>query len=140
MLFCLGHGGVSNIKGCQNMPEIDIEALLCVKRHLSTSDNAGIFVDGSTRSSVILHSCAVGLGTYNPGWKWSSHAGPQTGKPSERHVGYILSGSMMIKDCGGIETEVGPAEAFEVGPGHDAWVIGDEPCVALDFIPIDLKR
>ena len=75
-----------------------------------------------------------------PCWKWSTHAGPQTGKPSGNHVGYILSGTMMIKDFNGIETEVGSAEAFEVGPGHDAWVVGDEPCVALDFIPIEVER
>lgn len=45
----------------------------------------------------------------------------------------------MLKDSAGIETEVGPYEAFEVGPGHDAWVVGDEPCVALDFIPVDMR-
>lgn len=55
-------------------------------------------------------------------------------------LGYILSGIMTIKDTSGIETEVGPAEAFEVGPGHDAWVVGDESCVALDFIPIGVGR
>ena len=93
------------------------------------------FIDGSVRSSVLLQSCAVGLGTYNPGWKWSIHADKQTGKPSDNHIGYIVSGNMAIKDISGIETEVGPGEAFEVGPGHDAWVIGNKPCVALDFIP-----
>ena len=114
--------------------------LHCVKGRHSIADNPRTFIDGSSRSSVLLRSCAVGLGTYNPGWKWSSHAGQQTGKPSENHVGYILSGKLMIKDSAGIETEVGPAEAFEVGPGHDAWVVGEAPCVALDFIPIGAGR
>jgi hypothetical protein len=68
-------------------------------------------------------------------WKWSNHAGQQT---PENHVRHILSGIMIIKDASGIETEVGPAEAFEVGPSHDARVVGDEPCVALDFIPIGI--
>lgn len=40
---------------------------------------------------------------------------------------------MIIQDATGAEREVGPGEAFEVGPGHDAWVIGSEPCNALDF-------
>ncbi|WP_455207444.1 hypothetical protein [Kaarinaea lacus] len=122
------------------MSQAENNNLRCVKGLLAKADSARTFIDGSTRSSVFLHSCTVGLGTYNPGWKWSSHAGPQTGKPSENHVGYILSGTMMIKDSAGIETEVGPAEAFEVGPGHDAWVVGDEPCVALDFTQIDIER
>lgn len=107
-----------------------------VKGNHAESNNIREFLDGSVRSSVLLRSCAVGLGTYNPGWKWSSHAGAQTGKPSENHVGYIISGNIVVKDSAGIETEVGPGEAFEVGPGHDAWVIGDESCIALDFIPV----
>ena len=43
----------------------------------------------------------------------------------------------MIKDDTGFEQEVGPGDAFEVTPGHDAWVIGSEPCIALDFTHID---
>jgi len=107
-----------------------------VKGNLNESGDVRRFIDGSMRSSVLLRSCAVGLGTYNPGWKWSEHAGAQTGKSSENHIGYIVSGNMIIMDSAGIEIEVEPGEAFEVGPGHDAWVIGDKPCVALDFIPV----
>jgi mannose-6-phosphate isomerase-like protein (cupin superfamily) len=43
---------------------------------------------------------------------------------------------MVVRGADGREVTVGPGEAFEVGPGHDAWVVGDEPCVALDFEPI----
>lgn len=104
------------------------------------SENVRKFLDGSIRSSVMLRSAAIGLGTYNPGWKWSLHAGIQTGKPSENHIGYIVTGRMMIKDATGIEIEVGPGEAFEVGPNSDAWVVGEVPCVALDFIPINFDH
>ena len=108
-----------------------------VKGNHAESNDVRKFIDGSVRSIVLLRSCAVGLGTYNPGWKWSSHAGAQTGRPSENHIGYVISGNIVVKDSTGIEIEVGPGEAFEVAPGHDAWVIGDEPCIALDFIPIE---
>jgi mannose-6-phosphate isomerase-like protein (cupin superfamily) len=64
------------------------------------------------------------------------HAGPQTRKQSENHIGYIISGRMKVKDPTGIETEINPGEAFEIGPGSDAWVFGKESCIALDFIPI----
>jgi quercetin dioxygenase-like cupin family protein len=76
------------------------------------------------------------LGSYQPWWKWSLHADPQTGKQSENHVGYIISGRVKVQDTTGIEKEIRPGYAFEIGPGSDAWVIGDEPCIALDFIPI----
>ena len=108
-----------------------------VKGNHAESNDVRKFIDGSVRSIVLLRSCAVGLGTYNPGWKWSFHVGAQTGRPSENHIGYVISGNIVVKDSTGIEIEVGPGEAFEVAPGHDAWVIGDEPCIALDFIPIE---
>ena len=100
------------------------------------SENVRKFFDGSIRAVTSLRSATIGWGTYNPGWKWSLHAGVQTGKTSENHIGYIISGRMIVQDSSGIEIEIGPGDAFEVGPDHDAWVIGGEPCIALDFIPI----
>ena len=101
-----------------------------------TSGNTRTFIDGSTRSYTALRTAAVGFGTYQPGWRWSLHAGPQFGKDSENHIGYIISGRMMVSDPYGNKEAIEPGCAFEIAPGSDAWVIGDEPCVALDFIPI----
>ena len=101
------------------------------------SEQQRTFLDESKRSTVQLRSVLIGLGTYLPGWRWSLHAGPQAGRSSENHVGYIVSGNMMIRDATGIEQEVGPGDAFEVTPGHDAWVIGNEPCIAIDYTHID---
>ena len=94
------------------------------------------FVDGSTRSYTRLGSASVGLGVYQPGWRWSLHAGPQTGKPAANHIGYVITGAMRVQDAEGREREIGAGFAFEVGPGHDAWVVGTEPCTALDFTPV----
>ena len=102
----------------------------------NTGDNTRVFIDGSTRSHAVLRTAAIGIGTYRPGWRWSLHAGPQLGKDSENHIGYVISGRMMVKDSFGNEAEIKPGCAFEIAPGSDAWVIGDEPCIALDFIPI----
>ena len=74
----------------------------------------------------------VGRGTYRPGWRWSIHVAPMTGRISQRHFGYVLSG-MGVRSGDGAEIEVGPNQAFAAEPGHDAWVVGDEPCVALDW-------
>lgn len=107
-----------------------------VKGNPSSSGNTRTFIDGSTRSYAALRTAAVGFGTYKPGWRWSLHAGPQIGKDSENHIGYVISGRMMVRDLSGNEAEVEPGWAFEIAPGSDAWVIGDEPCIALDFIPM----
>jgi len=107
-----------------------------VKGNPETSGNIREFIDSSTRSYIILRTAAVGYGNYRPGWRWSQHAGPQVGKDSENHIGYIISGRMMVKDPHGNEAEIEPGCAFELVPGSDAWVIGNEPCIAIDFIPI----
>jgi hypothetical protein len=106
------------------------------KGNPSTAGNTRVFIDGSTRSYAALQTAAVGFGTYQPGWRWSLHAKPQTGKTSENHIGYVISGRMMVKDPSGNEAEIESGCAFEIVSGSDAWVIGDEPCIALDFIPL----
>jgi len=100
---------------------------------LNNADRSWTFVDGSTRTAVILDSAAIGRGEYLPGWRWSLHVGKQTGKDSAAHIGYVLSGQMAVRSHDGKDITVGPGEAFEIGPGHDAWVVGNKPCVALDF-------
>ncbi len=104
-----------------------------VIKGFENSVNATKFIDGSVRSAENLRTSYVGIGTYKPGWKWSKHAGKQTGRASENHIGYIISGSFVVKGASGKEEIVGPGQAFELSPGHDAWVRGDVPCVALDF-------
>jgi hypothetical protein len=107
-----------------------------VRGNPSTAGNTRVFIDGSTRSYSALRTAAVGFGTYKPGWQWSLHAGPQMGKDSVNHIGYVISGRMMVKDPSGNEAEIESGCAFEIVPGSDAWVIGDEPCIALDFMPL----
>jgi hypothetical protein len=104
-----------------------------ISKSLDSADDTRTFLDGSSRSVVILGSVAIGRGEYLPGWRWSLHAGAQTGKSSAAHIGYVVSGKMAVRGASGQQVIVGPGEAFEVKPGHDAWVIGHEPCIALDF-------
>ena len=100
------------------------------------SDTRRTFIDGSSRSYALLRTAAVGLGVYQPGWRWSEHVGAFTGMTSENHIGYVVTGTFMVMDVEGETREVGPGEAFEIRAGSDAWVLGDEPCTAIDFIPI----
>ena len=107
--------------------------------HKTDSKLSWTYLDGSKRTAVILDTVVIGKGEYRPGWKWSKHVGAMTGKKSKSHIGYILSGEMMIKSANGKETKVGPGDAFEVKPDHDAWVIGNTPCIALDVCCLSKK-
>ena len=100
-------------------------------------DQVTEFLDGSVRVAVeLMGSVMLGHGTYRPGWRWSVHVAPITGQTSQRHFGYVLSGRMAVRSSDGVEIEVGPNQAFAAEPGHDAWVVGDETCIAVDWWPI----
>jgi quercetin dioxygenase-like cupin family protein len=104
-------------------------------KNLAAPDATWTFLDESERAAVQFDRVAIGRGVYKPGWHWSQHVQPLSGKDSEEHIGYVISGRFRVRDAEGNEADVGPGEAFVVTAGHDAWVLGDEPCVALDFIP-----
>jgi quercetin dioxygenase-like cupin family protein len=78
---------------------------------------------------------SVGRATFEPGWRWSENVKPIAGTDSCQtyHLGYVLSGRMRISMTDGNEQEVGPGDVIVVPPGHDAHVIGDEPCQTLEF-------
>ena len=82
-----------------------------------------------------LSSGDAGLGTFEPGWRWSECVKPLAGTDTcqVRHTGYVLSGRMNIVMDDGTEAEVGPGDFFHIPPGHDAWTVGDEACVMVDF-------
>jgi quercetin dioxygenase-like cupin family protein len=105
-----------------------------VVKNMRSPDAAWTFLDESERVAVELGDMAIGRGVYQPGWRWSEHARPLSGKDSAEHFGYVISGRMHVQASDGTEAEIEPGDAFLVAPGHDAWVVGDEPCVALDFI------
>ena len=73
--------------------------------------------------------------TFQPGWKWSECVKPTVGTTSCQvpHINYIISGQMMVAMDNGTKKEMGPGDVAIIPPGHDAWVIGQEPCVAIDF-------
>ncbi|MGH2500989.1 MAG: cupin domain-containing protein [Ktedonobacterales bacterium] len=88
---------------------------------------------------VHLDTCTIGRATFQPGFRWTEHVKPIAGTDlcQVRHVGYVVSGKSMIRLADGTERELCAGDAFDVPPGHDAWVIGDEPYVSLDFVPND---
>jgi quercetin dioxygenase-like cupin family protein len=78
----------------------------------------------------------VGRATYEPGWRWSQHVGPTVGAAScqVEHVGLVLAGQAVAKMDDGREVVMKPGDFFYVPPGHDSWVVGDEPYVSLHIL------
>jgi uncharacterized cupin superfamily protein len=92
--------------------------------------------EGKGKADVVsLAGHTVGRGTFEPGWKWSENVKPIAGTDSCQvsHLGYVLSGRMRVQMDDGSEGEVGPGDAVAIPPGHDAEVVGEEPCVMIDF-------
>jgi hypothetical protein len=77
----------------------------------------------------------VGRATFQPGWKWSNDVKPiaKTDMCEAPHFMYQLSGRMHIEMKDGKVIEVGPGDVAVIPPGHDAWVVGNEPVVAVDW-------
>ena len=88
-----------------------------------------------TGEIVRVGSQTIGRAALQPGWRWSTHMQPAMGTPScpVHHVQVLLSGRMVVRMDDGEEVEFGPEDVFDVPPGHDAWVVGDEPVVLLDI-------
>lgn len=84
---------------------------------------------------VRVGGLTVGRGIYEPGWKWSQDVAPIAGTAScqASHAGYVLAGRLGVRMEDGTEAEMGPGDAVVIGPGHDAWTVGDEACVLVDF-------
>jgi uncharacterized cupin superfamily protein len=82
-----------------------------------------------------LGDSTIGRFTLEPGWKWSQDVKQIVNTNSCRltHTQYIISGRLRVRMDDGTEQESGPGEAMYVPPGHDAWVVGNEPVVAVDF-------
>jgi quercetin dioxygenase-like cupin family protein len=78
----------------------------------------------------------LGRATYEPGWRWSEHVGAAKGEAlcQVEHVGYVLSGAAAVSMEDGTERVMRAGEFFYVPPGHDSWVVGDEPYVSLHIV------
>ena len=107
-----------------------------VRKSLDSPDETRPFADGMGELQLVnTDSGAVGRATFAPGWRWSDHVKPiaQTESCQAPHLGYYVSGRMRVVMDDGEEIEFGPGDFAAIPPGHDAWVVGSEPCVVIDW-------
>jgi class 3 adenylate cyclase len=107
------------------------------RKTFTQADQARTFPHG--RVEIIqLGDVSVGHFVFQPGWRWSKDVAPITGTRScqHRHLGYTISGSLHVRMDDGNEMVLLPGDAYEIPPGHDAWVEGDEPWNSVEFASV----
>ena len=104
------------------------------RKNFETPDQVRQFAAG--RIEVVrLDEMAVGRYRLRPGWHWAEQVGPIAGTRScdLRHLGYVIAGSIEVRMDDGTALVIGPGDAYEIPPGHDVKVLGDEPFDAIEF-------
>src|SRR5438105_15861933 len=104
-------------------------------KNVESPDETREFVDKGQGAILNVGGHSVLYGTFEPGWRWSEHVKPIAGTDScqAAHLLYCISGTMRVAMDDGSEAGVGPGDVTAIEPGHDAWVVGDEPCVCVDY-------
>lgn len=104
------------------------------RKSFTTPDQVRKFPTGRIEI-VTLDEMAIGRFVFQPGWRWSKDVAPIAGTSScqHRHVGYTISGSLEVLMEDGTKLVIGPGEAYEIPPGHDAWVLGEESWDSVEF-------
>jgi hypothetical protein len=125
-------------KGTQDreLPSRDFyqEGPMLITKNLDAPDETRSFEHGEL-TSVSLGGVTFARAAFRPGWRRSTDIKPLVGTDSCQvsHQAIVISGCLMVKMDTGEERELAAGDAHVVGPGHCAWVVGDEPCVILDF-------
>jgi hypothetical protein len=86
---------------------------------------------------VSIGGMTIGRASYEPGWKWSEHVGPEVGETrcGVEHVGLVLSGHATVGFDDGRIFHLTPGVVFYIpAEPHDSWVVGDVPYVSIHFL------
>lgn len=103
-------------------------------KHMNAPDESRKFERGNM-DVVKVNGGTVGRLTFEPGWRWSKQMKAAAGTESceAPHFQYHIAGRLRIKMDDGTEFEAGPGDVTSLPSGHDAWVVGNEPVVVVDW-------
>jgi quercetin dioxygenase-like cupin family protein len=104
------------------------------QKTLASPDEVRTFPKGRL-DLVNIGGGMVGRLTLEPGWRWSEHVKPVAGTEwcEAPHFQYHLSGTLHVKQNDGVEFDARPGDVTALPSGHDAWVVGNEPVVVIDW-------
>jgi hypothetical protein len=103
-------------------------------KSLRSPDDTITFDHGQVQVVKVGES-TIRRSTLEPGWRWSQSIKQiaKTDSCQVHHVGYILSGKLHVATNDGGEAEISPGEAYDIRPGHDGWVVGEEAVTSVEF-------
>jgi hypothetical protein len=103
-------------------------------KHLNAPDETRTFEKGKVEL-LNIGGGQVGRLTLEPGWRWSEHVKPiaETEWCEAPHFQYHVAGRLHVVMADGTEFDAGPGDVTALPSGHDAWVVGDEPVVVVDW-------
>jgi|WetSurMetagenome_2_1015567.scaffolds.fasta_scaffold1448660_1 quercetin dioxygenase-like cupin family protein len=115
---------------------MNTQLLTLTRKSLNSPDEIKHLGKGKVEIINLEEGTRIERVTLKPGWRWSHDARPVLGTPScpSHHTLYLISGRLMILMEDGHQMELQAGDAAIIPSGHDAWVIGDEPCVMIDFM------
>jgi class 3 adenylate cyclase len=104
------------------------------RRNFSEPEDTRRFPNGEART-VALGEVVFGEYRFEPGWRWSADVAPiaKTASCQHHHVGYAMQGHLHVVMTDGTSFDFRKGDAYEIPPGHDAWVVGDEAWLAIEF-------
>jgi hypothetical protein len=107
-----------------------------IRKSLDAPEEVRPFENDSGHLELVnLDAGPVGRAMFKPGWRWSKDVQPiaKTDSCQAAHACYFVSGRMVVASDDGEQVEFGPGDFALMAPGHDAWIVGDEPCVVIDW-------
>lgn len=107
-----------------------------MKRSFAAPDETRTMAGGRVTIQVVhLGDLPVLSVSHAPGWRWSEHTGPEVGadRCGGSHVGVMTAGVMHVVEADGAEYDACAGDVVAIGPGHDAWTVGDQPAVLVQF-------
>ena len=104
------------------------------RKSLKTPETVRRFTHGSFET-VAIGETEVGRMHFEPGWRWSKDVRPIVATPScqNRHVGVCIEGMLHVEMDDGSSMDISPNDAYEIPPGHDAWVVGDQAFTVYEW-------
>jgi mannose-6-phosphate isomerase-like protein (cupin superfamily) len=105
------------------------------KKSLDSSPDETITFEKGKVDVAKVGDISIGRGYFEPGWSWEKSIKPiaKTDTCQQSHTHYVISGRLKVALEDGTEEEIGPGDIAYVPPGHNSWVVGNEPLVIVDF-------